>query len=112
MNGATCAARGINKIAGRPEALRQMRNCPATMSGGHYGRGPVIAMRRGQGRLTVCRQRMLKPCLSHCVFLDELYAEVGAVGGSRWDTSCLLSWLERAGAVWLPWQDMRKIQWI
>lgn len=73
----------------------QMENRYATMIEGKYDHGFAVDWMRKDLSIVLDEARRNKSSLPVAALVDQFYAEVQAMGGSRWDTSSLLARLER-----------------
>ncbi|MDJ0850289.1 MAG: NAD(P)-dependent oxidoreductase [Myxococcota bacterium] len=76
----------------------QMDNRSETMLQGHYEHGFAVQWMRKDLALALDEARRNGAHLPVAALVDQLYAEVESLGGSRWDTSSLLARLERLGS--------------
>ena len=72
----------------------QMEHRHETMLAGHYDHGFAVKWMRKDLALALDEARRIGAQLPVTALVDQLYAEVEALGGSRWDTSSLLARLE------------------
>jgi 3-hydroxyisobutyrate dehydrogenase-like beta-hydroxyacid dehydrogenase len=72
----------------------QMDNRHATMLAGEYDHGFAVEWMRKDLRIALDEARNNGAQLPVAALIDQLYSEVEALGGSRWDTSSLLARLE------------------
>ena len=73
----------------------QMENRYKTMIAGDYDFGFAVEWMRKDLAYALAEGRRNKSQLPVAALVDQFYAEVEAMGGSRWDTSSLLARLER-----------------
>ncbi len=73
----------------------QMDNRHETMLDGHYEHGFAVQWMRKDLALALDEARRNGAHLPVAALVDQLYAEVESLGGSRWDTSSLLARLEK-----------------
>ncbi len=73
----------------------QMENRHKTMLAGKYDFGFAVDWMRKDLRIVLGEARANGAHLPLTALVDQFYAEVQAMGGSRWDTSSLLARLER-----------------
>jgi 3-hydroxyisobutyrate dehydrogenase-like beta-hydroxyacid dehydrogenase len=74
----------------------QMDNRMATMAAGKFDFGFAVDWMRKDLAIALEEGRRIGARLPAAALIDQLYAEVQAMGGGRWDTSSLLARLERA----------------
>jgi 3-hydroxyisobutyrate dehydrogenase len=74
----------------------QMENRHKTMLAGRYDFGFAVDWMRKDLRIVLGEARANGAHLPLTALVDQFYAEVQAMGGSRWDTSSLLARLEAA----------------
>ena len=76
----------------------QMENRHKTMNEGHYDHGFAVDWMRKD--LKICLEEAAEQgvALPVTALVDQFYADVQRMGGSRWDTSSLLARLERFSA--------------
>lgn len=72
----------------------QMDNRHATMLAGEYEHGFAVDWMRKDLGIVLAEARRNGACLPTTALIDQLYAEVQAMGGGRWDTSSLLARLQ------------------
>jgi 3-hydroxyisobutyrate dehydrogenase-like beta-hydroxyacid dehydrogenase len=72
----------------------QMENRHQTMLAGRYEHGFAVQWMRKDLALALAEARRNGAALPVTALVDQLYAEVEALGGRRWDTSSLLARLE------------------
>jgi len=73
----------------------QMENRYKTMNAGKYDHGFAVDWMRKDLAIALAEARQNKAKLPVAALVDQFYAEVQAMGGSRWDTSALLARLTR-----------------
>lgn len=73
----------------------QMDNRHASMLAGHYEHGFAVDWMRKDLGFAIDEARRNGAHLPLTALVDQLYGEVQAMGGGRWDTSSLLARLER-----------------
>jgi len=73
----------------------QMENRYKTMASGKFDFGFAVDWMRKDLAITLDEARRNGAKLPAAAFIDQLYAEVQAMGGKRWDTSSLIARLER-----------------
>ncbi len=73
----------------------QMDNRHCTMLSGEYEHGFAVDWMRKDLAIVLDEARRNGASLPATALVDQLYAEVQAMGGGRWDTSSLLARLER-----------------
>jgi 3-hydroxyisobutyrate dehydrogenase/2-hydroxy-3-oxopropionate reductase len=73
----------------------QMENRYKTMDAGKFDFGFAVDWMRKDLAITLAEARANKSKLPLTALVDQFYAEVQALGGSRWDTSSLIARLER-----------------
>ncbi len=74
----------------------QMDNRHQTMIEAHYEHGFAVDWMRKDLRIALAEAARNGARLPVAALVDQLYAEIQAMGGGRWDTSSLLARLERA----------------
>lgn len=74
----------------------QMVNRHKTMIAGHYEHGFAVDWMRKDLAICQSEARLTGAALPVTALVDQLYAEVQAMGGGRWDTSSLLARLQKA----------------
>jgi 3-hydroxyisobutyrate dehydrogenase-like beta-hydroxyacid dehydrogenase len=72
----------------------QLENRHQSMLAGHYEHGFAVEWMRKDLSLALAEARRNGAALPVTALVDQLYAEVEALGGRRWDTSSLLARLE------------------
>jgi len=77
----------------------QMENRYRSMLAGHYEHGFAVDWMRKDLGIVLEEARANGARLPTTALIDQLYAEVQAMGGGRWDTSSLLARLEQAEPV-------------
>ncbi|HBZ68490.1 MAG TPA: oxidoreductase [Deltaproteobacteria bacterium] len=77
----------------------QMENRAATMLDGRFDFGFAVDWMRKDLGFALHEARRAGPSLPVTALVDQLYAEVQAMGGGRWDTSSLISRLARTRVV-------------
>jgi len=75
----------------------QMENRAANMLAGTFDYGFAVDWMRKDFGIVLDEARRLGARLPVTALVDQLYAEVQAMGGGRWDTSSLIARLEAAG---------------
>jgi 3-hydroxyisobutyrate dehydrogenase-like beta-hydroxyacid dehydrogenase len=75
----------------------QMENRHKTMIGDEYEHGFAVNWMRKDLAICLDQARQLEARLPVTALVDQLYAEVQALGGGRWDTSSLLRRLRAVG---------------
>src|SRR5205085_9694675 len=75
----------------------QMENRYKTMAAGKFDFGFAVDWMRKDLAITLDEARRNGAKLPVASLVDQLYAEVQAMGGRRWDTSSLIARLEREG---------------
>jgi 3-hydroxyisobutyrate dehydrogenase-like beta-hydroxyacid dehydrogenase len=73
----------------------QMLNRHKTMITGQYEHGFAVDWMRKDLAICQAEARLIGASLPATALVDQLYAEVQAMGGGRWDTSSLLARLKR-----------------
>ncbi len=73
----------------------QMENRHKTMSRGEYGFGFAVDWMRKDLSICLAEARRTGATLPVAALVDQFYAEVQKMGGSRWDTSSLLARLNQ-----------------
>ena len=73
----------------------QMQNRYKTMWEQHYNHGFAVDWMRKDLKIVLAEAERQRISLPLTALVDQFYAEVQAMGGSRWDTSSLLARLER-----------------
>ena len=73
----------------------QMENRHATMAAGEYDHGFAVDWMRKDLAICLAQAKALGIGLPVTALVDQFYADVQAMGGSRWDTSSLLARLEK-----------------
>ena len=73
----------------------QMENRHKTMSEGHYDHGFAVEWMRKDLGICLAEAKRNGARLPVTALVDQLYAEVEAMGGKRWDKSSLLALLNR-----------------
>jgi 3-hydroxyisobutyrate dehydrogenase/2-hydroxy-3-oxopropionate reductase len=73
----------------------QMENRYKTMDAGKFDFGFAVDWMRKDLAITLAEARINKSKLPLTALVDQFYAEVQALGGSRWDTSSLIARLEQ-----------------
>lgn len=73
----------------------QMVNRHKTMISGHYEHGFAVDWMRKDLAICQAEARLTGASLPVTALVDQLYAEVQAMGGGRWDTSSLLTRLQK-----------------
>ena len=74
----------------------QMENRHKTMNQGHYDHGFAVEWMRKDLGICLAEAKRNGARLPVTALVDQLYAEVEAMGGKRWDTSSLLALLNRS----------------
>jgi 3-hydroxyisobutyrate dehydrogenase len=74
----------------------QMENRYKTMLAGHFEHGFAVQWMRKDLAICLDEARSNGSSLPVAALVDQLYAEVEAMGGARWDTSSLFARLERS----------------
>jgi 3-hydroxyisobutyrate dehydrogenase len=72
-----------------------MENRSGTMLADHYEHGFAVEWMRKDLQIALEEARHNGARLPVTALVDQLYAEIVAMGGKRWDTSSLLRRLER-----------------
>jgi 3-hydroxyisobutyrate dehydrogenase-like beta-hydroxyacid dehydrogenase len=85
----------IEAISGGAAQSWQMENRWKTMVDDHYTHGFAVDWMRKDLRITLEAARDNGATLPVTALVDQYYADVQAMGGSRWDTSSLLARLKR-----------------
>ena len=88
-------AKVIDAISGGAAQSWQMENRWKTMVDDHYTHGFAVDWMRKDLRITLDAARASGATLPLTALVDQFYADVQAMGGSRWDTSSLLARLKR-----------------
>ncbi len=88
-------ARVIEAISGGAAQSWQMENRWKTMVEGHFTHGFAVDWMRKDLRITLDAARENGASLPLTATIDQYYADVQAMGGSRWDTSSLIARLKR-----------------
>ena len=91
-------AKVIEAISGGAAQSWQMENRWQTMKEGAYEHGFAVDWMRKDLRITLETARENGASLPVTAMVDQYYADVQAMGGSRWDTSSLLARLGRSKA--------------
>ncbi|MCC6982262.1 MAG: NAD(P)-dependent oxidoreductase [Bauldia sp.] len=73
----------------------QMENRSATMAAGKFDFGFAVEWMRKDLGICLAEARLNGAKLPATALIDQLYAEVEAMGGARWDSSSLIARLER-----------------
>jgi 3-hydroxyisobutyrate dehydrogenase len=73
----------------------QMLNRHKTMIAGEYEHGFAVDWMRKDLAICQAEARQTGATLPATALVDQLYAEVQAMGGGRWDTSSLLARLQK-----------------
>jgi 3-hydroxyisobutyrate dehydrogenase-like beta-hydroxyacid dehydrogenase len=73
----------------------QMENRSATMAAGQFDFGFAVEWMRKDLAICLAEARTNGAKLPATALIDQLYAEVEAMGGARWDASSLIARLER-----------------
>jgi 3-hydroxyisobutyrate dehydrogenase len=73
----------------------QMENRFKTMTAGKFDFGFAVDWMRKDLAITLQEARKIGARLPVAALVDQFYAEVQAMGGSRWDTSSLIARLEK-----------------
>ncbi len=73
----------------------QMENRWKTMNAGEFNHGFAVDWMRKDLAISLAEARRNGAKLPVAALVDQFYAEVQAMGGSRWDTSSLIARLER-----------------
>ena len=73
----------------------QMDNRHRTMLAGQFEHGFAVEWMRKDLGLALAEARRRGAALPVAALVDQLYAEVEAMGGRRWDTSSLIARLRR-----------------
>jgi 3-hydroxyisobutyrate dehydrogenase len=90
-------AKAVVEVISRGAAQSwQMDERHQTMLEGHYDFGFAVQWMRKDLAMALAEARRVGAQLPVTALVDQLYAEVEAMGGSRWDTSSLLARLEAA----------------
>ncbi len=85
----------IEAISGGAAQSWQMENRWETMRDGHYSHGFAVDWMRKDLRIALDTARENGASLPVTAMVDQYYADVQAMGGSRWDTSSLLARMGR-----------------
>ncbi|MEM7767102.1 MAG: NAD(P)-dependent oxidoreductase [Pseudomonadota bacterium] len=88
-------ARVIEAISGGAAQSWQMENRWKTMAAGEYDFGFAVDWMRKDLRIALDAARASGSSAPVTALVDQFYAEVQAMGGSRWDTSSLMARLKR-----------------
>jgi 3-hydroxyisobutyrate dehydrogenase len=88
-------AKVIDAISGGAAQSWQMENRWETMRDGHYEHGFAVDWMRKDLRIALDTARENGASLPVTAMVDQYYADVQAMGGSRWDTSSLLARMGR-----------------
>ena len=88
-------ARVVDAISQGAAQSWQMENRWETMVAGEYEHGFAVQWMRKDLRIALAEARRNGASLPAAALVDQLYAEVEALGGKRWDTSSLMARLER-----------------
>ena len=89
------AAKVIEAISGGAAQSWQMENRWKTMVEEHFEHGFAVDWMRKDLRITLEAARENGASLPMTATVDQYYADVQAMGGSRWDTSSLIARLKR-----------------
>jgi 3-hydroxyisobutyrate dehydrogenase len=73
----------------------QMESRSATMAAGKFDFGFAVEWMRKDLAICLAEARANGAKLPATALIDQLYAEVEAMGGARWDASSLIARLER-----------------
>ncbi len=73
----------------------QMENRYKTMNAGKFDHGFAVDWMRKDLAIALAEARQNHARLPVAALVDQFYAQVQAMGGNRWDTSSLLTVLER-----------------
>jgi len=92
----------IDVISAGAAGSWQMENRHATMLAGRYDHGFAVEWMRKDLGIALDEARRNGASLPVTALVDQLYAEVEAQGGARWDTSSLLARLEALRASRAP----------
>jgi 3-hydroxyisobutyrate dehydrogenase-like beta-hydroxyacid dehydrogenase len=84
----------IDVISAGAAGSWQMENRHATMLAGRYDHGFAVEWMRKDLGIALDEARRNGASLPVTALVDQLYAEIEALGGARWDTSSLLARLE------------------
>lgn len=87
----------VEVIAGGAAQSWQMDNRASTMIEGRYDFGFAVDWMRKDLGIALEEARRNGARIPVAALVDQLYAEVQAMGGGRWDTSSLLARLDHAG---------------
>ncbi len=91
------ASEVVRAISGGAAQSWQMDNRAESMLEGRYDFGFAVDWMRKDLGIALDEARRTGARLPMAALVDQLYAEVQALGGGRWDTSSLLARLEAAG---------------
>ena len=85
----------VNVISKGAAQSWQMENRYKTMNAGKFDFGFAVDWMRKDLAITIAEARNNGATLPVAALVDQFYAEIQAMGGSRWDTSSLIARLER-----------------
>jgi 3-hydroxyisobutyrate dehydrogenase len=89
-------ARVIGAISQGAAQSWQLDNRWKTMVDGDFEHGFAVEWMRKDLRIALAEARRNGALLPVAALVDQLYAEVEALGGGRWDTSSLMARLEKS----------------
>jgi 3-hydroxyisobutyrate dehydrogenase-like beta-hydroxyacid dehydrogenase len=88
----------LEAVRGGAAQSWQMDNRSESMLDGRFDFGFAVAWMRKDLGLALAEARAIGAALPVAALVDQFYAEVAAMGGSRWDTSSLIARLPGGGA--------------